>query len=168
MTTIRKTAVYPHRPADVWTAITDPHAISEWLMPNDFRPVAGHRFTFQTDPNIFCGKVMIECEVLELQEERRMVWAWNRVLPDGTRTPTRVIWTLAPDGNGTRLTLEHEGVERLPALMRMMMGMGWGGMLKRSIGKVLANVRDGRFTPGAIPLKKRYYKADTIPAHLVR
>lgn len=168
MTTIRKSVLYPHPPRDVWTAITDTHAIAEWLMPNDFKPAVGHRFTFQTDWNPVCGKVLVECEVLELDPERRMVWTWVRVQKNGTRSPTRLTWTLTPEGPGTRLTLEHEGVERLPFIMRMLMGWGWGGMLKDSITKVLGNITGGRFTPGAIPLSKRYYKAKTIPAHLVR
>ena len=168
MTTIRKSTVYNHSPADVWAAITDPHAIAEWLMPNDFKPVLGHKFTFQTDPNFICRHVEIDGEVLELEPQRRMVWAWIRVLPDGTRTPTKVTWTLSPEGSGTRLTLEHEGVERLPLFIRSMMRLGWGGMVKQSIRKILGNVTAGRFTPGVIPLHKRYYKVTTVPPHLVR
>ncbi|HYD00337.1 MAG TPA: SRPBCC domain-containing protein [Phycisphaerales bacterium] len=166
--TIRKSAVYPYTPADVWTAITNPHAIAEWLMPNDFQPVLGHRFIFQTDRNFVCGDVLVKCEVLELDPQRRMVWAWNRVKPDGSLAHTKVTWILTPEGQGTRLTLEHEGVERLPFIMRTLMGMGWGGILKDGIIKVLRNVNAERFTPGAIPLEKRYYKAKTVPPHLVR
>jgi uncharacterized protein YndB with AHSA1/START domain len=168
MSTLRKTAVYSHPPADVWAAITDPHALAEWLMPNDFQPLKGHRFTFQTDPTFICRHVEVACEVLELEPQKRMVWSWVRVMPDGSRTPTKVTWMLAPEGAGTRLTLEHEGVERLPTFIRMMMSLGWGIMLRKVIRKILRNVNAGRFTPGAIPLEKRYYKTKTVPAHLVR
>lgn len=166
--TIRKSALYPRSPQDVWPALTDSHALAEWLMPNDFEARMGHRFTFQTDWNIVCGRTLIECEVLELEPHRRLAWAWNWMSRNGARAPTRVAWTLAPEGAGTRLSLEHQGVEQLSFVMRWLQAWGWGGMLDESLLTVLSHVRDGRFTPGAIPLNKRFYKARTVPAHLVR
>jgi uncharacterized protein YndB with AHSA1/START domain len=50
MSELRLEATYPHPPERVWQAITDPRALEAWLMPNDFRPVVGHTFTFRTDP----------------------------------------------------------------------------------------------------------------------
>ncbi len=39
------------RPAEqVWRALTDPDLLARWLMPNDFKPVVGHLFTFRTEP----------------------------------------------------------------------------------------------------------------------
>jgi Activator of Hsp90 ATPase homolog 1-like protein len=37
-------------PDQVWRALTDPDLLGRWLMPNDFRPAAGHQFTFRTEP----------------------------------------------------------------------------------------------------------------------
>jgi uncharacterized protein YndB with AHSA1/START domain len=37
-------------PGRVWTALTDPVLLARWLMPNDFKPVPGHVFTFRTEP----------------------------------------------------------------------------------------------------------------------
>jgi uncharacterized protein YndB with AHSA1/START domain len=38
-------------PADrVWRALTDPDLIARWLMPNDFKLEAGHRFAIDSDP----------------------------------------------------------------------------------------------------------------------
>jgi uncharacterized protein YndB with AHSA1/START domain len=34
----------------VWRALTDSDLLARWLMPNDFRPVPGHRFSFRTTP----------------------------------------------------------------------------------------------------------------------
>ncbi|MFU8853255.1 SRPBCC family protein [Micromonospora sp. SL1-18] len=39
-----------HPPAKVWRALTDSDLLARWLMPNDFGPVPGHRFTFHTAP----------------------------------------------------------------------------------------------------------------------
>ena len=50
--TIRKERFYPHPPEDVWAAISDPHALAEWLEPNDHRPVVGHKFLKKLIPRI--------------------------------------------------------------------------------------------------------------------
>src|SRR6266498_2808466 len=42
--------VLPHPPEKVWKALTTAELIGRWLMPNDFEPVAGKRFTFTTQP----------------------------------------------------------------------------------------------------------------------
>ncbi len=31
----------PYAPEKIWRALTQPHLIEEWLMKNDFQPVAG-------------------------------------------------------------------------------------------------------------------------------
>ena len=47
---IRTDSFFPHPPEKVWRALTDPQLLAAWLMPNDFEPRVGHRFTFRTDP----------------------------------------------------------------------------------------------------------------------
>ncbi|MFJ8582012.1 SRPBCC domain-containing protein [Micromonospora sp. NPDC093277] len=96
-----------HPPARVWRVLTDSDLLARWLMPNDFRPVPGHRFTFRTTPRPgqdFDG--VVHCEVLELDEPRRLRWAWR-----GGHLDTVVTWTLVPEGRGTRLFLEHSGFD---------------------------------------------------------
>ena len=41
-------------------------------------------------------------------------------------------------------------------------------MMKKLIPQVVRRVERGKFTPGAIPLKKRYYTCKTIPEKYVR
>ena len=40
---LRFEATYPHPPERVWRALTDPKALAEWLMENDFEPRLGHQ-----------------------------------------------------------------------------------------------------------------------------
>jgi Activator of Hsp90 ATPase homolog 1-like protein len=40
------TVTYRHPIDRVWAALTSSEALAAWLMPNDFQPVPGHRFTF--------------------------------------------------------------------------------------------------------------------------
>ncbi|MFE9690773.1 SRPBCC domain-containing protein [Micromonospora sp. NPDC005806] len=77
-----------HPPAKVWRALTDSDLLARWLMPNDFRPLPGHRFTFRTTPRPGQGfDGIVHCEVLELDEPHRLRWAWR-----GGRLDTVVTW----------------------------------------------------------------------------
>ncbi len=171
---IVKDVFYPHAPARVWVALTDRHALAEWLMPNDFEPVQGRRFRFQYDPNGLCPDGLVECQVLEIDPPRRMVWSWVHAPldPAAPRPPASIVtWTLAPEGAGTRLRLEHSNLDSERWLIATMMRFGWGYMLKRLIPRVLQNVAapaPHAFTPGAIPLAKRGYKCKTIDPALTR
>lgn len=163
-----KSVFYPHPPERVWVALTDPRALAEWLMPNNFKPQLGP-FRFQTDPHPGCGNGITDCEVVEFDPPRRMVWLWTSMSMKGRPLgPMRIEWELSPEPGGTRLTLRQSGLEALPWYMRPMMTFGWGTMLKRWIPKVLSNVdSSGAFTPGAIPLAKRCYKVNTVGGDIV-
>jgi uncharacterized protein YndB with AHSA1/START domain len=74
---IRTDSFFPHPPEKVWRALTNPGLLASWLMPNDFEPRVGHRFTFRTDPvpgHGFDG--IVRCEVLELVPARRLRISW--------------------------------------------------------------------------------------------
>ena len=67
---------YPHPPAAVWRALTDPELLARWLMPNDIAPIVGHEFTFTTTPRPgFDG--IVHCTVLAADVERRLVISWR-------------------------------------------------------------------------------------------
>ncbi len=169
---LRKEAFYEYPPEAVWIALTDRHALAEWLMPNNFEPVLGHKFRFQYDKVPLCGEGLVECEVLEIEKPRLLVLSWmNTVAAGKPQPPTmRVSFTLTPEQGGTRLVLEQTGLEGQPWWIPLMMNMGWGTMLKRWVPKVLKNVNaaKGTFRPGAIPLHKRGYKARTVPDDLTK
>jgi len=69
--TIRKEVFLPHPPEDVWLALTDPQALAEWMMPNNFEPVVGRKFRFHVDPMPGPYPGGSECEVLEVDAPRR-------------------------------------------------------------------------------------------------
>jgi uncharacterized protein YndB with AHSA1/START domain len=70
--TIRKEIRLPHSPEDVWLALTDPQALAEWLMPNNFQPIVGRKFRFHVDPMPGPYPGGSECEVLEVDAPRRI------------------------------------------------------------------------------------------------
>jgi uncharacterized protein YndB with AHSA1/START domain len=166
---IRKEAYYEFTPQQVWVTLTDRKAIAEWLMPNNFEPIVGREFQFEVDPMAGLGGVH-PCRVLEVTPLKRLSYTWRN--PDKPGKPptqeTVVTWTLQPEVSGTRLILEHTGVEKFPWLHRMMMKfVCWGIAVKRLIPKVAAHVdAKGIFSPGAIPLQKRSYNVKTISSEM--
>jgi uncharacterized protein YndB with AHSA1/START domain len=138
MTTIEVDQYLPHPPARVWRALTDPELLARWLMPNDFTPVVGHRFTFRTRPQPAYGfDGIVHCEVLEVRPERLLRLTWR-----GGRLDTTVTWTLRAEGRGTRLLLEHAGFDPDdPAQLHAftVLGGGWRSHVMRALERLLAS-----------------------------
>ncbi len=129
--------VYPYSPEQVWEALADGQALSEWLMETDFQPYVGHRFEFRTKPSWgFDG--IVRCEVIAVDKPRRLAYTWQGGL---MKKPTTVTWTLQPVEAGTRLKLEHTGFEGLVGVsLSVLLGSGWG----RLLGEVLPRYIDKR------------------------
>ncbi len=100
--------VFSHSPERVWQALTDPNALSQWLLPTTFKPKRGHRFHF-TRASEKGVRVKVRCQVVELEAPRRLAYTWQA--DDEQQTPTLVTWTLEAVEEGTRLRLEHIGLE---------------------------------------------------------
>ena len=160
---LHKERFYPHAPDAVWTALTDPAALAEWLMPNNFKPEVGHVFRFHVDPMPgFSG--ISECRVLEVDPPRRLVYSWQ-TLPKRAGAPRpepmTLVWTLTPTGTGTTLSLDQTGLEHLSLWWRLSMTHGWTRMLKTLLPRVLPNISGTTFTSGAIT--RRDYGTKTVP-----
>lgn len=127
-------AVLPHEPAVVWRALTSADLVGRWLMPNDFAPIVGHKFTFSTKPRGDWDGI-VHCEVLEIVENRHLVYSWkggSKTSDSFASLDTVVTWTLLPVDAGTRLTMMHAGFE-LPRNQGAYdaMSPGWGQVLQR-------------------------------------
>lgn len=113
-----------HPPGKVWQALTDSSLLARWLMPNDFEPRVGHRFTFQTTPvpdQNFDG--ILHCEVLDLDPLTLLRISWV-----GGGIDTTVTWRLVAEGTGTRLFLTHDGFDEHDPRQqdtRRLLGGGW-------------------------------------------
>ena len=138
-TAIHTDAFLPHPRERVWRAFSDPELMAAWLMPNDFSPRVGHRFTFRTDAvpgQGFDG--VVHCEVLAVEPPRLLRISWASAGLD-----TTVTWRLEEEGRGTRLFLDHEGFDpgdaRQQAVARIL-GGGWRGHLARRLEETLAGL----------------------------
>jgi uncharacterized protein YndB with AHSA1/START domain len=104
----------------VWHALTDPTALSQWLMRNDFVPRVGQEFRFHDTPRGGWDGV-VHCRVLELVPGKRLSYTWKSDALD-----TTVTWTVEERGSQTRLLLEHQGFKGLKAyLVGTMLNRGW-------------------------------------------
>ena len=133
-------ATYPHPPERVWRALTEPAALAQWLMENDFEPRLGHQFTFRTKPAPgFDG--IVHCEVTELEPPRRLAYTWK-----GGKIDTTVSFALEAVEGGTRLVLEHRGFSGAGGMMvSFILGSGWKKMVEKKLPEVVA-----RLTPGGV------------------
>jgi uncharacterized protein YndB with AHSA1/START domain len=123
-------AIYPFPVERVWRAITDPVAIADWLMPNDFRPVVGHRFRFTAPPQPGWDGI-VDCEVREVDPPRRLVYTW---VSKSNGVDTVVTWTLEPVAGGTRLRLDHTGFRGARSIIvSFILGSGWKGIVRKGI-----------------------------------
>ena len=81
----------------VWRALTDPDLIARWLMPNDFKLQAGHRFAIDSDPIRRCGLGGTgHCEVLAFDEGKMLRIAWTAADATMSSLDSTVTFTVAP------------------------------------------------------------------------
>jgi uncharacterized protein YndB with AHSA1/START domain len=85
--------VYDTTPADLWDALTRPERIQRWFAPVSGDLRLGGRY--QVEGN--AGGTVLECEP---NRKIALTWEFGGI-------PTWVTVTLSPEGDGTRLELEH-------------------------------------------------------------
>ena len=96
---------FAHPPEKIWRALTQPHLIAEWLMKNDFKPAAGHRFNLSGD----WGGVL-DCEVLEVEPNSSLSYTWNFQHDDPAYALKSVVtFTISPTSAGTVLRMQQSG-----------------------------------------------------------
>jgi uncharacterized protein YndB with AHSA1/START domain len=104
---VKTEVFYPYPPERVWQVITNRRALAAWLMENDFEPKMGHKFRFQTEPQPGIDNT-IYCEVIELDEPKSLSYTWRGSF---MCQPSVVTWKLLAVEGGTKLQLEHTGLE---------------------------------------------------------
>jgi uncharacterized protein YndB with AHSA1/START domain len=68
--------VLPYPPERIWRTLTSSELIAKWLMPNDFEPVVGYRFTFKTRP-MGDWDGIVQCEVLQCDPATLLRYSWK-------------------------------------------------------------------------------------------
>lgn len=127
-----------HPPGKVWRALTESGLLAAWLMPNDMRPVVGHRFTFKAPPMPGWDGV-VHCEVLDVEPQKRLRYSW-RGGAESSRLDSTVTWSLTATPRGTRLVLEHAGFLPRNAFAFDAMSKGWRGKMVDRFSEVLGQI----------------------------
>lgn len=141
MSDVRIVRDYPHAPAKVWRALTDPELIARWGMrPEGFSTTVGTRFKFFGTSNRN-WRGFIECELLEARPPSRLRYSW--IDRDGGE-PTFVSWVLEGQAFGTRLHFEHTGFKGVRGLFlaTFVMGPGHRKKLGQELPALLTELTD--------------------------
>ncbi len=104
---VTQDVIYPHPIERVWAALTESNELSQWLLPNNFEPRVGHRFTFrgETYSRKNSWHAIVECEVIAVEPLRKIAYTWST----HSGMPEMLIsFTLEPVAGGTRLHLEQK------------------------------------------------------------
>jgi len=123
--------VFSHPPQKLWRALTETPLIAQWLMKNDFEPVAGRKFQFRSDP-VPNWNGVIDCEVLIVDPLKQLSYSWSTMGAEFV-----VLWTLTPAEGGTHLRMEQSGFR--PGQQAAYQGANYGwqrffGSLERVLG----------------------------------
>jgi uncharacterized protein YndB with AHSA1/START domain len=94
---------FPHPPQKVWRALTESSLIEQWLMKNDFQPVAGHSFSLRMDP-VANWNGVIDCQVLAVEPFRTLSYTWGTLGSESV-----VTFSLTPTDTGTHVRVEQAG-----------------------------------------------------------
>jgi uncharacterized protein YndB with AHSA1/START domain len=94
---------FPHPPEKVWRALTESSLIEQWLLKNDFQPVAGHSFRLSRDPRPNWNGV-IDCQVITVEPCRTLSYTWGAL-----GLGSVVTFTLTPTAAGTYVRMEQSG-----------------------------------------------------------
>lgn len=95
--------IFPHPPEKLWRALTEGPLVAQWLLKNDFEPVAGRKFQFRSEPMPQWDGV-IDCEVLIVDPLKRLSYSWSALGLDSV-----VLFTLTQAEGGTHVRMEHSG-----------------------------------------------------------
>jgi uncharacterized protein YndB with AHSA1/START domain len=124
--------IFPYPPEKLWRALTESPLLAQWLLSNDFEPVAGRRFQFRNEP-VPGWNGVIDCEVQVVDPMRELAYSWGSM-----GLVTVVHWTLTPAAGGTLVRMEQSGFGADQEFAYKGATYGW----KRFLGE-LEKVLDG-------------------------
>lgn len=125
--------------AAVFHALVDPEMLKEWTMfgKPDVDARVGGKYSYgwvheAGGKTIHGGPTRI----LELEQDVRLVTDWLDWRGDDTNNCQKITWLLEDDGDGTRLTLVHDGFARAADISDFPFGwVGFLGGIERAVTK---------------------------------
>jgi uncharacterized protein YndB with AHSA1/START domain len=130
VTSIALTRTFAARPEQVWTAFTDPDALTAWFWPARLRTTVsadvrvGGAFRIES----VIGEMAISGQYREVAAPHRLVMTWRW---DGEDTESLVTIELTPTDGGTELRLRHQ--QLADDQQRDQHEQGWNDCLDRLV-----------------------------------
>jgi uncharacterized protein YndB with AHSA1/START domain len=158
MSDIRIVRDYPHPPAKVWRALTDPALIPLWTAtgaggrPEGFATTVGTKFQYIAKPKPGWSGI-VDGEVLEVSAPSLLRYSWT---DHGGGDVTEVTYRLEPYAGGTRFTYEHTGFTGIGGIfMARLLGRVRTKMLSAGLPAVLDDLNDDGTLRPASTLKPK-------------
>ena len=132
---IKQSYFFPNPVQTVWEYLTTSELLEVWLMPNDFKLLPGHEFSFRTNPlpQFNCDGIF-HCKILEIEPLKKLVYSWNGGPGDGTfHLKTVVEWVLTEENDGTALQLTHSGFNDESFELFKGMQNGWAQNIQKIV-----------------------------------
>jgi uncharacterized protein YndB with AHSA1/START domain len=112
----------------VWTALTDVNEMRQWYFDlKEFKPQVGFEFEFVVERG--GNSYHHLCRVTEVVPRKKIAYSWRY---KGEPGDSLVTIELSPEGEKTRLTLTHSGIETFPttpAYARKNFEAGWTAII---------------------------------------
>lgn len=124
----------------VWKALTDKNEFASWYFDiADFEAEVGQSFDFYEPGEE--KKYLHTIEIIEAIPNQKLKHSW--FYPTFSDEKTFVTWDLESDGNGTFVTLTHEGTEKLKDLgegfAKESFTQGWNEIIGQSLKLYMEN-----------------------------
>lgn len=103
--TIRKETIFNHPIDVVWSAITKAEELSTWFIKTNFKAEKGFQYTFFSTEEKGCEAITGE---IKSADPYTLTYTWKVA---NTDVDTTVSWRLETVAEGTKLYLEHAGIE---------------------------------------------------------
>jgi uncharacterized protein YndB with AHSA1/START domain len=132
---IRNEWEYAQSPKEVWKYLTEPDLIALWLMPNNFKPIAGSwfQFTVKPIPSLDLDGIF-NCKIIEIDPFQKLIYSWQGGPGNGSVTLDTVVeWALEKHGTGTKLYLKQTGFKETNFSIFGAMTSGWESNIQKMI-----------------------------------
>jgi uncharacterized protein YndB with AHSA1/START domain len=157
----------------VWKAITETNEMKKWYFDlAEFKPEVGFQFQFSGGPPE--KSYLHLCEVTEVIKGKKLTYSWRY---DGYAGNSFVTFELFEEGDKTRLTLTHVGLETFPAdnphFDKKNFEMGWTHIIGKSLPEYFETVNEVKGNEIRMERllnapREVVWKVWTQPEHLVK
>jgi len=130
---------YPATPDVLWRALTERAKIAGWWGENDFVPETGHQFTVSAI-GLAALAGPIQCTVLELEPERRLVMSWR---VGTTRATVSLLIEASSAGSVLVVTRRGSVGPAAPVDVEQAMATLFDGRLRAAVTRAPAEISAG-------------------------